>query len=416
MIKDKLNDLWRYMLTVSKMCLLGAFMGVIGGFLGAGFHYALQFVTGTRQENNWIIFLLPIGGILIVLLYRLLKLETNRGTNEVIDSVLEGKTVSPFVAPTIFLATAITHLFGGSAGREGAALQLGGSTASVLSRALRLKKEESSVLLICGMGAVFSGLFCMPLTACLFTLEFESVGTIFSPALLPCFIAALLANLVSTSLGVHKEAVISEKIFELNFQNSWKIVVLAVLVSLLGIVMCNTFHKAEYYAKHFISNPYLRIVAGSLIIIALTLLVGDQRFNGAGMDLAMLALEGKADWYSFLLKILFTAITLGVGFKGGEIVPTLCIGATFGCVMGTLLGMDPAFFAMLGLVGLFCSATNSPLASIALSLEMFGANNLYIFVLMCVITFVLSGNCGLYASQIFEFSKASLQKNKSIYE
>ena len=187
----------------------------------------------------------------------------------------------------------------------------------------------------------------------------------------------------------------------------WKFAVLALAVALLGIAMCWIFHKAEHIAQKWIPNVWLRITIGGALIVAMTLLVGDQRFNGAGMDMALQAVQGQTDWYNFALKLLFTAITLAAGFKGGEIVPTFCIGATFGCMLGSLLGMDPRIAAALGLVGLFCCATNSPLASIVLSIEMFGADNLHVFALMCVICFVLSGRTGLYASQILRFSKAS---------
>jgi H+/Cl- antiporter ClcA len=141
---------------------------------------------------------------------------------------------------------------------------------------------------------------------------------------------------------------------------------------------------------------------GGAVVVILTLLVGDHRFNGAGMEMALEAVGGHADWYSFLLKMLFTAITLAAGFKGGEIVPTFCIGATFGCLLGGLLGLDPGFAAALSLVGLFCCATNSPLASIVLSIEMFGAGNIYLFTLVCVICALLSGRSGLYASQVLQ--------------
>lgn len=175
------------------------------GLLGAGFHHTLHFVTHLRGQHNWLIFLLPVGGLLTVALYKLLRLQANRGTNEIIDATLDGHHVSPLVAPGIFLATAMTHLFGGSAGREGAALQLGGSTASLLGRVFKLKEDDRRVLIMAGMSAVFAGLFGTPLTACLFTMEFESVGTIFSPALLPCYLAAFAASRVSAALGVHAE-------------------------------------------------------------------------------------------------------------------------------------------------------------------------------------------------------------------
>ena len=394
-----------YVKTFLKWGLLGVLMGAIGGVLGAVFHHALHFVTHVRSEHMWLIFLLPLGGLLTVCIYRLFGMQGNRGTNEIIDATLDGHPVSPMVAPSIFLATAITHLFGGSAGREGAALQLGGSTASMLAKLFRLKTEERKVMVMAGMSAVFAGLFGTPLTATLFCMEFESVGTVFSPALLPCFLSAFVASQVSGMMGVHAETHMLTEAFNITVANCWQYLILAVLVSLLGIAMCWVFHQAEHFAAHHLPNPFVRILVGGAIVTLLTLLVGDHRFNGAGMDMALEAVSGNADWYSFLLKMLFTAVTLSAGFKGGEIVPTFCIGATFGCVLGGLLGLNPGMAAALGLIGLFCCATNSPLASIVLSIEMFGSTNLYLFAFVCVVCFVLSGNSGLYASQIIQFSK-----------
>lgn len=405
---EKLHHPETYLKTFCKWGLLGVFIGCIGGLLGTGFHFVLHFVTDLRGENSWLILLLPLGGLLSVGIYKWFRLQGNRGTNEIIDAILDGKPVSPMIAPVIFLSSSLTHLFGGSAGREGAALQLGGSVASLLSRSLKLDDKERTVLIMSGMSAVFAGLFGTPLTAMLFCMEFESVGTIFTPALLPCFLAAFVASRVSALLGVHAETFLLDTAFTMNLANCWKFLILAVAVSLLGIGMCYVFHKAEHLAHHFLPNPWVRIALGGAMITVLTLLVGDHRFNGAGMDMALKAVAGEADWYSFLLKLLFTAVTLAAGFKGGEIVPTFCIGATFGCVLGGLLGLNPGICGALGLVGLFCCATNSPLASIVLSIEMFGGANLHLFAFVCVICYVLSGNSGLYASQIIQFTKSSI--------
>ena len=396
-----------YIITFLKWGLFGLLMGVLGGLLGAGFHHALHFVTHLRSEHNWLIFLLPVGGLLSVGIYTLFRQRSNRGTNQIIDAVLNGEEVSPLVAPPIFLATATTHLFGGSAGREGAALQLGGATASLLSKIFHLQKNDRKILIMSGMSAVFAGLFGTPLTAALFCMEFESVGTIFSPALLPCYVAAFTAAKISGLLGVHAEGLLQETVAAVTLGNVWKFLILAVLVSFAGILMCWVFHKAEHLAAHHVKNPWIRIVIGGAIIMGLTLLVGDHRYNGAGMDMALGAVEGHAQWFDFLLKMLFTAITLAAGFKGGEIVPTFCIGATFGCIAGGLLGLDAGLCGALGLVGLFCCATNSPFASIVLSIEMFGGANLHLFALVCVICFVLSGHSGLYSSQIIAFPKAA---------
>ena len=403
---DKMHHPERYIKAFIKWGLLGLVIGALGGLLGAGFHHALHGVTHLRSEPTWLILLLPLGGLLSVGIYRLLRLQSNRGTNEIIDAVLEGQSVKPQIAPAIFLSTSITHLLGGSAGREGAALQLGGSTASILAKLLRLKQNDRKILIMSGMSAVFAGLFGTPLTATLFCMEFESVGTIFSPALLPCYLAAFTAAKVSGALGVHAETA-EVALAALTWGNVWKYVVLAVLLALLGIAMCWLFHKAEHVFHHVLKNPWLRIALGGGLVVGLTLLVGDHRYNGAGMDMALGAVAGQANWYDFALKMLFTAITLAAGFKGGEIVPTFCVGATFGCVVGGLLGLEPGVAAALGLVGLFCCATNSPFASIVLSIEMFGAENIHLFALMCVICFVLSGHSGLYSSQIIQFQKAS---------
>ncbi|MBE6922964.1 MAG: chloride channel protein [Ruminococcaceae bacterium] len=408
---DKLHHPEKFIKTFLKWGLLGLIMGALGGLIGAGFHHALHFVTHLRGEHSWLIFLLPVGGLLTVTLYKVLKLQNNKGTNEIIDATLDGHPVSPAVFPGIFLATAMTHLFGGSAGREGAALQLGGSTASLLAKIFRLDENERKVMVMSGMAAVFAGLFGTPLTAALFCMEFESVGTVFSPALLPCFLAAFVASRVSLSFGVHAEGLLLETSLGMDVLTLGKVALLAVAVSVLGIFMCAFFHKAEHFAKQHVANPYIRIAVGGVIVMVMTLIVGDHRFNGAGMDMALKAVAGQTDWYNFILKMVFTAVTLAAGFKGGEIVPTFCVGATFGCLLGGLLGLDAGICGALGLIGLFCCATNSPIASIVLSIEMFGGANLYLFALVCVICFVLSGNSGLYASQIIEFNKADLKEN-----
>lgn len=404
---QKLHHPQYYLKTFLKWALLGLLVGALGGLLGAGFHHALHFVTHLRTEHNWLIFLLPLGGLLSVGIYRLFGLRNNRGTNEIIDAILDGKPVSPMVAPVIFLASSITHLFGGSAGREGAALQLGGSVASGIGKLLKLREKDRTVLIMSGMSAVFAGLFGTPLTACIFVLEFITVGRIFTPALVPCYLAALVASLGAQVLGIYPETFLLTTAVPFNISGTFRYMLLAVLISLVGIAMCWIFHKAEHLAAHHIPNAWLRIMLGGAVIAGLTALVGDLRYNGAGMDMALAAVGGQADWYDFLMKILFTALTLAAGFKGGEIVPTFCIGATFGCILGGLLGLDPGISAAMGLVGLFCCATNSPLAAIALSIEMFGGTNMYLFGMVCVICFLLSGNGGLYGSQRMQFDKIS---------
>ena len=408
---DKIHHPEKYLFWFTKWVLLSVFMGIIGGLLGTAFHYALHFVTHLRLEHTWLVLLLPLGGLASVGWYRLLKLRKNRGTNEIIDAVLGGEELKPQIAPGIFGAAMLTHLFGGSAGREGAALQLGGSAASLLSKLLKLERDDRRVLVMAGMSSVFAGLFRTPLTAALFCMEFESVGMIFSPALLPSYLSAYTASSIAGRLGVHAEGLLLTSFVGISPADTAACAVLAVMISLLGILMCNVFHAAEHLAAHHIKSPWVRIFSGGVLIAAMTYLVGDHRFNGAGMDMALAAIEGHGEWYYFLLKMLFTAVTLAAGFKGGEIVPTFCIGATFGMAVSGLLGLEAELAAALGLIGLFCCATNSPLASIVMSAEMFGGSNIHLFALVCVICFVLSGHSSLYSSQIIRYHKASTNQD-----
>ena len=410
---DKFHHPEKYWKILLKWGLLGVLMGAIGGVLGALFHHVLHFVTHFRSEHTWLVLLLPVAGLLSVGIYHLTGLRKNRGTNEIIDAVLNGEYVKALIAPVIFLATAITHLFGGSAGREGAALQLGGSVASKLGKLLRLEENERTVMTMAGMSAVFAGLFGTPLTATFFCMEFASVGTIFTPALLPCYMSAFMASRVSASLGVHAEVFILNETVPFTFSVNWQVLLLSVLVGILGVLMCWLFHEAEHFAARKLPNPWVRIAVGGALIAAMTLLVGDHRYNGAGMDMALKAVSGEADWFDFILKLIFTAVTLSAGFKGGEIVPTFCVGATFGCLFGSLVGLEPGIAAALGLVGLFCCATNSPFASIMLSIEMFGSANTYLFAFVCVIAYVISGNWSLYGSQIIEFSKSRMVRRNT---
>lgn len=394
-----------YVLSFFKWLALGTALGILGGLVGTAFHFALDWATEFRESHDIVLWFLPLAGLPIVGLYRLCHMEKNSGTNEIIDDFNTRTDVNPFLAPLIFISTFLTHLFGGSAGREGAAMQLGGAIGSGFGRILRLSKEDRRVLVVSGMGAVFAALFGTPVTACLFTLEFMAVGTIFDPGLLPCFAASFIASRVALAFHVPPTAFDLPYILPLGPANVLRVAVLAILTALVSLLFCYVMHHTERLLRTWIPNPFLRIAAGGAAVTALTLLLGTRDYNGAGMHMVLRALGGEIVPWAFLLKILFTAITLGAGFKGGEIVPTFFIGAAFGCTAAGVLGLDPGFGAALGLVGLFCCVTNSPIASLVLSVEMFGGGNLAAFAIMCAAGFVLSGNSGLYTSQTLIYSK-----------
>lgn len=309
------------------------------------------------------------------------------------------------LVPAIFISTTITHLFGGSAGREGAALQIGGSLGCYIGRAFHLDDKDMRLATLCGMSAVFAALFGTPLTATLFALEVISVGVIYYSALVPCIVASLFALEMANIFGIaptHFDVVI-EPISELMLL---KVSVLAIVCSLMSTVFCLSMHKTEHLFAKLIKNPYLRIAAGGALVVLITAILGTGDYNGAGMNIIKRAIEeGQAKPDAFFWKLILTAITIGCGFKGGEVVPTFFIGATLGCVLGSLLGIPTGFAAALGLICVFCGAVNCPVASIVLSIELFGSTDLVYFALACGIAYMLSGYFGLYSSQKIMYSK-----------
>ena len=403
-IEQDAKSVWRYLSAFFQWIVLALVTGTVGGVVGALFYNTVNWATQIRLAHPWMLWLLPIGGLTIAVMYHFCRME-NENTNAIIDSIHFGDKVPLLLVPCIFLGTAITHLFGGSAGREGAALQIGGSLGNYIGRLFHLDAKDMRLATLCGMSAVFSALFGTPLTATIFALEVISVGVFYYSALVPCIVSALIAFGISTALGDAPTR------FALSLQPlEWMMLIrvagLAVLCSVMSILFCLTMHGTEHALAKRIPNGFLRIALGGAAIIGLTYLVGTTDYNGAGMDVITRAIEeGTARPTAFFWKLVFTAVTIGCGFKGGEVVPTFFIGAALGCVAGPLLGIPAGFAAALGLVCVFCGAVNCPMASMVLSVELFGAGNLIYFALACGIAYMLSGYFGLYSSQKILYSK-----------
>ncbi len=396
----------KYTTVFIRWVLIAGLTGLVCGFVGYAFHQCVDAATAVRTGHRWLIGLLPLGGLLIVWLYRRLGMTGYGGTNSVISSVRTNEQVPVSLAPLIFVSTVITHLFGGSAGREGAALQLGGTIGSQVGRLFRLGEKDKNLVVMCGMAGLFSALFGTPLTATIFSMEVISVGLFYYSGLLPCLTAAMSAYAVADYFGAAPVRYSLETVPALSAVSVGQVAVLSILCAIVSIAFCLAMHGTEHILKARLKNPYIRIAVGGCVIIVLTLLARSGDYNGAGMDVVERAIQGgKALWYAFILKILFTAVTIGSGFRGGEIVPTFFIGATFGCAAGGLLGLDPGFGAAIGFVALFCGVVNCPLASLALSVEVFGAQGLLFFALACSVSYMLSGYYGLYSSQKIVYSK-----------
>ena len=258
---------------------------------------------------------------------------------------------------------------------------------------------------LCGMSAVFSALFGTPLTATIFALEVISVGVFYYSALVPCIVASLAALAISNAFGIAP----THFTFALTAAPRLlllRVAALAAVCSLMSILFCVTMHGTERLFAGRIQNPWLRIAAGGAIVVVLTLLVGTGDYNGAGMDVITRAIEGgQAAPDAFFWKLLFTAVTIGCGFKGGEVVPSFFVGAAFGCFMGGLLGLPAGFGGAIGLVAVFCGAVNCPVASVLLSVELFGSAGAPYFAVACALSYLLSGYCGLYSSQTILYSR-----------
>lgn len=399
-MKENLLGTSQYVKSFLRWWALAFVVGVACGLAGTLFHICINYATQWRGENPWLLFLLPFGGLVIIFIYHLLHQSSKLGTDKLFTAIFDRTKVPSSMAPLIFIGTFITHLLGGSAGREGAALQLGGSIANAIGRMLKLNDEEKRTMTMLGMGALFSSLFGTPLTATLFVMEVFCLGHIVYSSFVPCIMASMTAYCVSIALGSHPESYVVHNVPHIYSASILQVVALSLACAVLSIVFCQVMHKSGSLLKKWFKDPYVRAFAGGLAIIALTLLVGTTDYNGAGGHVIERAIEGVARPQDFILKLLFTAITLGCGYRGGEIVPTFFVGATFGCVVGPLIGMDPGFAAAIGLIATFCGNTNCPLASVFLAIELFGGVGIPLFAIACAVSYMMSGYTSLYHYQM----------------
>ena len=392
------------LLALFRWTLLAVCTGVLCGGIGTLFHLAVEWVTEQRTEHVWLLWLLPAAGIAITALYKATGC-VGKGTNDVLRAVQDGSSVTPWLVPAIFLGTVLTHLCGGSAGREGAALQMGGSIGWNLGTLLHLKDYDRRTATISGMAAFFSALFGTPLAAALFAMTIEDVGLTFTSAFVPAFTSALIAYGCSLTFGIAPTR-FALTAPELTVWNAFLIVLLGVACAAVSRLFCGTLHFMEHTMPKRIPNPWVRVLTGSVLVIGFSYLFGVGRYNGAGMNVITAAVEqGQALPWDFLCKIFLTALTLSCGFKGGEVVPSFFVGATFGCAFGPLLGLPAGFAAAVGLVSVFCGATNALIPSILLGFELFGGAGLELIALGCGICYMLSGHHGLYSSQTFVTNK-----------
>ena len=409
LLKKKLqyysSEIQRDVGNLVKWLMIAVLVGCITGAASTLFSFVLKSVTNCRKENEWMFYLLPVMGLIIVYLYEKFG-KDDGGTNQVLSTVRSQDDVPILSAPLIFISTALTHLAGGSAGREGAAIQLGGSIANQLGRWIHLDEEDRHVIVMCGMSAAFSALFGTPMAAAVFAMEVVSVGVMYYAALLPCVIASIIAAEFATGVGLNPETFPVARIPQLSVESGLKMAVIAAGCGLLSILFCVALKAVSGIYGKYLKNPYLRVCVAGCLVIGITMLLGTGDYMGAGNELIARAVEqGKARPLDFLWKMILTAITMRAGYRGGEIVPAFSVGATFGCVAGGLLGFSPEVAAAASMVALFCGVTNCPIASMLISFELFGFSGAAYYLIAISISYALSGYYSLYKDQTIVYSK-----------
>ena len=403
--KCYLTNIGQNLLVLLKWTGFSLLSGLLIGGVSTLFATLLGKAIQLRAAYSWLLFLLPVAGLAITALYHFCGQSNDRGTNFVIASIHANEETPARVAPLIFISTILTQLCGGSAGREGAALQIGGSLGNLLGKIVHLDDEDRHVLIMCGMSASFSALFGTPMAAAILPMEIVSVGVMYYTALVPCVISSLVAHGVAYLFGVSNQWFSIEHIPDFGILPAVQISILAVLCALVSIVFCVLLHKSEEIYRKLFQNPYIRIFAGGCIVVILTMLVGNQNYNGTGIGIIQMCIDGTVRPEAFLLKMIFTALTLGAGYKGGEIVPSFFTGAAFGCLFGTLTGISPTLCTAVGMTAVFCGVTNCPITSLLISFELFGYDGMPYFLLAVAFSYMLSGYFGLYRSQKIVYSK-----------
>lgn len=390
-----------------KWLCIGVITGGIIGLVGALFHFCSAEAEAFRGDNTWLIYLLPVAGAAIAYFYDAMKYSHDQGTNLVLLAVRDNKIMGIRHALCIFVATVLTHLCGGSSGREGASLQIGAALGSFSGRKLKFGEDDKRIMTMCGMSAMFAAVFGTPVTAAIFAMEVVSVGIFYYSAIIPCVTSALTASYISSLFG-NTHLQVSVNVPKADLILYLKIALIGAICAGISVLFCQVIGKTHKLFKK-IKNHALRAAAGGAIVVLLTLIVGDYTYNGTGGDMIVSAFTKSPFFAAFLIKMVFTAITLGSGFKGGEIFPVFFIGSSFGSVFAPLLGLDCSVGAALGMIAIFCGVTNCPIASMLLSIELFGGEGIGMYALVCAVSYMLSGYGGLYSEQKILYSKKRMK-------
>lgn len=400
-----------------RWTLLVVPVAVVVGLLVALFLWLLDLATQARWASPWLIFLLPLAGIAIWFLYKAVGKNADAGNNLVLDEIHNpGGGVPARMAPLILFTTVLTHLFGGSAGREGTAVQIGGSMSSLFARWYRLNAQDRRMLLLAGIAAGFGAVFGTPITGAIFALEVLAIGRIRYDALIPCLIASILADVTCLTVGIeHTQYAIHFRpehthfasFLKLDYILLVKVIAAGVIFGLVAYLFAKTTHAIKDWSTRYIPYTWLVPIVGAVLVVGISYAIGTVDYLGLGVttphadgvSIVRAFQPGGATWYSWFIKLLLTAITLGMGFKGGEVTPLFFIGATLGNTLAVLTGAPVDLLAGLGFIAVFAGATNTPIACTIMGIELFGADNALYFAIACFTAYYFSGHSSIYSSQ-----------------
>jgi H+/Cl- antiporter ClcA len=400
--------------------LLAVPVAILAGSASALFLWALDKVTQERWDHPWLLYGLPVGGVAVGLLYHLYGRKAEAGNNLILEEIHEpGGGVPTRMAPLVLVGTLITHLFGGSAGREGTALQMGGSLAAGFGRLFRIRPEDRRVLLLAGVAAGFGSVFGTPLTGALFAMEVIVVGKLQYDALLPVLVASVVGDFTCSAWGVHHAvyhigfADSTERFAKLTPRLVGAAIMAGIAFGLVGRLFAELTHALHDYFRRLIPYAPLRPALGAALVILLTWTVGTRDYLGIGVfspdphGVSILAAftPSGATPFSWGWKLIFTAVTLAAGFKGGEVTPLFFIGATLGHTLGAVMGVPVDLFAGLGFIAVFAGAANTPLACTVMGIELFGSPYLVYYAIACFLAYYFSGHSSIYLSQRLGVSK-----------
>jgi H+/Cl- antiporter ClcA len=398
------------MLDLAKWLSIGCLVGILTGTASALLLTTLDWATAWRESHIWIIWFLPLGGLLSGLIYHYWGSSVEMGNNLLLAEIHNSRTTIPFrMAPLVLVGTTISHLFGGSTGREGTAVQMGAALVDRLTPILQLQGVERRILLMAGISGGFASVFGTPLAGMLFGLEVSAFGKFRYDGLFACAIAAIVGDRITLLWGLHHTVYSIPAVPELTLQGMLAAIVAGGLFGLVAIIFTALTHRISVYFQAKISYPPLRpFIGGGLVAIAISV-VGTAKYIGLGIPTIVNAFKIQLPPWDFAAKIGFTALTLGSGFKGGEVTPLFYIGATLGNALAPLLGLPTPLLAGMGFVAVFAGAANTPLASTMMAIELFGIPAGSYTGIACIVSYLISGHRGIYRTQ-----RVGVSKNRTL--